>query len=765
MIMRNLIKKNNIVISFLVFSFFFLILFHYINISRAMGSSNSLLIPLNYQIFEFSDKKGEINNISSIDIDLPSSTWTITDIEMNFTNLEYFEPDIKTIEDTPIKDDLFLDKHNVEGLGVQIKLNDTTTISGVYLYVKTLLPHTLDEIGVQIRGYNSSINAPNITIYGGVDLNFTIADGWNYQNFPSPINLSKGNYFLVMEGSVHAAGEYHWYYNDLNPNNPDLYISENNGFGWGNGTQGSPFLYKLVQEIKKKDVYPEEVNMTAEINGDYHKILNGAHGGSGYLILSAIEFSPNNEILHILIKNNRFLFTLSYYLKLKNQFLSNAFVSITENEDNFWKIIPHLNRCNYNYSVKIELPNNWYNVSVFKDDIDITASESILINGNSLYILNDTINDDANWEITANSPKIDFTIDLSRGTEFQLGQELVFSAIAPIREGNFTFILYNKFGAELGKTIIPVTSDETLYSFNISSTASLGNWTVYIYWNSYNDASIKSQVFTIVPAPPSPEATKAPPDIILILTLAIIIGGVSVGGSFTAYQTIKRQKRKNEIKLKTLSNKFKDILSLNYLMISDIKSGVNVYEQIFARKTIDPSLISGFLDAIRNFGVELTGSYRKSETLTLDYEDSIILMYEAEDFRLIIVMSDKPSDEFINSITNLARDIEERYGDMLRKFKGGVVTQFAGISELIELHLNVSFTSALKIVINKKVNLNAIEKSVIQKASEIMEQTNLNYFYTTFLMTDQKFDPEMTKTIFNLINKKVFQPISLNLEE
>jgi len=81
---------------------------------------------------------------------------------------------------------------------------------------------------------------------------------------------------------------------------------------------------------------------------------------------------------------------------LKNQFFSNAYVNITEKEDNFWKILPDLNRCNYNYSVKIELPNNWYNVIVLKDNIDITTSENILINGNSLYILNDTINDDAN---------------------------------------------------------------------------------------------------------------------------------------------------------------------------------------------------------------------------------------------------------------------------------------------------------------------------------------------------------------------------------
>jgi hypothetical protein len=402
---------------------------------------------------------------------------------------------------------------------------------------------------------------------------------------------------------------------------------------------------------------------------------------------------------------------------------------------------------------------------VFKDSIDITTSEDVVVNGNFLYILNDIITDDASWEITARSPKANFDLNLAWGKEFEIGQELKFSAKAPIREGNFTFRLLNELGSEIDKKVEPITLEETFYSYNISSDDPPGNWTAYIYWNSYNDAGVKSQVFTIVPASTSPETPpETPSDIILILTIAIIIGG-SVGGSFTVYQTVKRQKRKSEIKLKKLSNKFKDILSLNYLMISDIKSGVNVYEQIFARKTIDPTLISGFLDAIRNFGVELTGSYRKSETLTLDYEDSIILMHESEDFRIIIVMSDKPSDEFINSLTNLARDIEVRYGNMLREFKGGAVSQFAGISELIELHLNVSFTSALKIVINKKVKLNTIENSVIQKAREIMEQTNLNYFYTSFLMPDQQFDLEMTKTIFNLINKKVFQPISLNLEK
>ncbi len=751
-------KKYKIIILFtFILSIFFLNHFCNIKISCAEESGESLMIPLKFQTFEFCEKKDTINNATSIDIELPSASWSITYIEFNFTNMEYYKRELNTIEDNSSNDDLFVDKHNVAGLGVQISLNETTTIYGAYLNVKTIQNHTMDEIYVQIRGYNSTINAPNSTIYGNVVLNHTISDGWNYQYF-SKITLPKGNYFLVLEGYIHAGGEYHWYYNDLNPISPDLYISKNNGSGWGSGIQGSPFLYKLDQEIKRKNFYPEEFNMTTEINGISYEVLNGLHTGSGTLKLTAIDFSPQDKILHILMKPNRISFNLSYYIKLKNQFHSNGSVIITEDKDNYWTIIPDINRCNNNYSIKIKLPNNNYDLIVSKDNIDITASEDILIDGNFLYILNDIINDNANWEITLKSPKIDFTLDLSRGTKFELGTALTFSAIAPIREGNFTFIIYNELGAELNRVIIPVVSDETVYSFNIATTASLGNWTAYIYWNSNNDAGVKFQEFTIIPSS-SPAST--PPDLNLILIIIVAaIGGTTI---LTVYQTVKRKKRKSELKIKKISNKFKDILSLNYLMISDINSGVNVYEQFYMGKSIDPSLISGFLDAIKNFGIELTGSYRKTETMSLDYEDSIILMNESDDFRLIIITSDKPSEEFTNSITNLANDIEEEYGDLLREFKGGMVTQFAGINELIEKHLNVSFASPLKIAFSKKVKLNAMEKSVIEKANEIMEQTNLNYFYTTFLMPNQQFDLETTKLIFNLIEKKILQPINLNL--
>ena len=46
-----------------------------------------------------------------------------------------------------------------------------------------------------------------------------------------------------------------------------------------------------------------------------------------------------------------------------------------------------------------------------------------------------------------------------------------------------------------------------------------------------------------------------------------------------------------------------------------------------------------------------------------------------------------------------------------------------------------------------------------------MKQNNLEYFFTTYLMPDEKFEPKKIKTIFSLIDKGIFQPTDLDSGE
>ena len=86
--MKKLTKKKPILLSILVLSITFLVLIHTINDSYAQEIEETINISQNFMLDEFSENKGTLENITSINIDLGSSRWNVTDIELNFTNIK-----------------------------------------------------------------------------------------------------------------------------------------------------------------------------------------------------------------------------------------------------------------------------------------------------------------------------------------------------------------------------------------------------------------------------------------------------------------------------------------------------------------------------------------------------------------------------------------------------------------------------------------------------------------------------------------------------
>ncbi len=193
-------------------------------------------------------------------------------------------------------------------------------------------------------------------------------------------------------------------------------------------------------------------------------------------------------------------------------------------------------------------------------------------------------------------------------------------------------------------------------------------------------------------------------------------------------------------------------------MISERKSSLNVYEQSFTAKKMDTTLITGFLSAIRSFGIELTNVEDATQTIKLEYKNSKILMSEFQDFRIVLIMNEIPSAQFLEAINKLSKDIELKYGKLLENFKGNI-QPFAGIEDLLKIHLNTSFLYPLKIVKTGKVKINQLEKSIIIQAQKIMKNRNTNYFYISYLMEEKSWDPEDIETLFCLLQKKVFQTV------
>ncbi len=738
---KTLISINLLILSVLIASS------NHLETSYAQSNGDSLMIDVNYSLHEFSNFSSLQTNTNQVNISLPSTKWNITDLELNFTDIKLGE-EVLSIEEewSNVKS---IDKSQ-EGYGVQLNITEDITLLGVYIFV-WLEKETVSPVYVQINGYDQLSDLPNNTIYGNpVLINISSNPNWCVQKFPEPIPLSKGNYYLVVNGSAYGPSDnskHNWFLNDSSIHTT-LYTSKYDGSDWSIEGQGKPFLHRLIQRTDKS-YDPESINMTLEVDGNLYNITNGLLGG-GEVEISNINIPLNQTDLIFPVYHNQsieIMFNVSYNLELENYLASPGTIQISETQDNHWSVIPIINPDFSNYSVKFNFPHNWIDVNVLRNDINITGMLDINYTEDNFFIPTNLISEGDLWEITARSSKIDFDLDVSR-TEFYAGQELKFFLADPVLEGNYTFVLTDTFEDLINSTTKVIPPESNSFTYTIPSSALDGSYKAFVYWFNGTDAGIVTQVFTVI----LPEVI----DWVLVIGI-VVIAGLGSAVTFSSIILAKKKKRKKLAAKEKTIHKFMDILNLNYVIVIEKKSSLNVYDQAFTGKKFNFTLISGFLEAIHHFGLDITGSEERSQTVKLEYQNSKILMSDFKHFRLIFIMKDLPSPQFYEVIDDLSLEIEEKYGMYLKEFKGNL-QPFEGIENLLRKHLGTSFLYPLKLSGTGKMKITPTEKSLINKAIATMKKNQLDYFYITQLIREITFDSKEIEALYSLLIKKVFNP-------
>ncbi|MHA1194115.1 MAG: hypothetical protein ACTSP9_17810 [Promethearchaeota archaeon] len=740
-------------ISFLILFNIILIMNFNLDYVSAQSSDKFLTIEKEFQLTEFSEHVGENINVDTINITMPSSQWNITSLKANFTDIKLGK-EVFTVEEGGSSFNT-IDK-STDGYGVQLNITEDILLFGVYIYGYLITSEIYSDVWVQIKGYDIGTDTPNSTQYGdSVLVNISSVPDWYLQEFPNPISLSKGQYYLVLNGTGfknYDGSKYNWYLNEDDSIHTNLYTTMLNFGIWTFEDKGSPFRHKLIQRTDKS-YDPEEINMTIGINGDIFSITNGIEQGTGTLNVEDINHFPNATSLISQIYINTsvgLLFNMTYKASYVTFLEASGTLRIEENKDNLWSVSPIITRKFENHTIYFNYHDNWNGIKVMRNSQDITSQVVINETLKTLFLPNETILDDATWLIQVNSTNTNFNLDLPR-LEFRAGQELKFSLEEPALNGNYTFILYDSLGYELGDSlqIKQIPGDTLIFSYNLSSISNEGAYKAYIYWNDLHDAGIVTQEFNII----IPEVFDP-----AFMIGIIIISIVSILAGITIYITVKKSNEKSKVRKEAIFKKWKDITNLQYFMLIEKKGSLNVFEQVFTNRSIDPTLITGFLSAIRSFGIELTNSEDKTQTIKLEYKDSKILMAEFKHFRLIFIMGDVPSQYFLQSIADLSTDIEENFGKMLQNFVGNT-KPFEGVEDLLKKHMKTSVLYPLKISVKKGIKITPIEKTVLLKASNILRKQKKDYFYTTFLLHEREIDAKEIEAIVNLIDKGIFIPL------
>jgi len=732
-------------------------------IVNASDGQEEFSFTTSLEMTEHYDETGSEYDQREVNINLLSNSSTIQDLEINFTDIKY-PIEQKTIEDYNSNSSNNQINNKNHGYAIQINLNKTKTIYGVNIFIKNANPTDPSPrpIYVIIKGFNPDGNKPNETIYGEsilLNKSDTSDPGWFIQEFPSPITLSGGNYFLVLDGS--AIGNWpqtqiDWYLNDVNPSHPDLYTSQLNSSGWLDGELGEPFLYKLIYKIEE-DLYPEEINMTAEINSEKYPVenWNGNEKGKGILKRENINLKHNMQ-LNIIIRNNltkSLNFNFSYNFRMNDDISFVAIGEISQNEKIAWKFNPSITRKSENMTIKFYYASTWSNLTLYKNGLNISSSVIFNHEENYLFIPNDTIEDGADWEITANSPKFDIGLKTPK-LEFKTGQELRFEINAPILEGNYTFILFDSFGLEVYRIVKTIPPDNNIFTYQIPENMDEGNFTAYVFWNSDTDAGVATQEFKVVVATGLVDSN---------FFLPIIIGVVVGGGSIIGFSSVVVIKKYNKSKKKELEDFLKEcseLLNIKSIIVTEKSSGIALYSKSFGGKKLDGTLLSGFFQAIRNFGEEALEEFKNSRTVKLDYKEYVVLMNDFVNVRVIVVMKEQPSTNFQYTLDDLTYDIYINYGPKIDKFQGDL-KDFVGIEKIIEKNINIDLLYPFRLNLQPKMKLKLEdkEKKIIQRAQNLMRDNNMDYFYSIYLLPENDCEPEDFETIKALIEKDIFHPI------
>jgi hypothetical protein len=755
--MKSLIRKISLILCILSL---FLILIP-IKITKSNEDDLSLITPVRFQFSEDSTTEGFYNNSNYVDVNLPSAGWEVKDIELNFSKIE-FEPEIKNIEGDSYHDTYkrVYNKnpaHHLFGLAVQMVFNTPTLLYGLYLYGYNLSHPGIPQL--QIRGFDALENKPNADLYLSTDLSFNSTPGWQLQNFSSPIFLYPGNYSLVIDGTslpsyaiINEAGFY-WAYNSIDPINSQLYVSEYNSSEWIAGSSGAPFLHKLIQKFNTS-IYPEEINMTAELDGKSYHVLNGNTHGKGYLKRQNINFKANKNKVLIEVKNNstnQLKFDFNYKFTIFNHFAAPGLLRSKINESNEWSITPNFIKLSDDQQIHFTYPSSWSNLKVYKNQQDVSTNVIFYSLNHSITIPSTLIENGAQWEVLANSPIVNFNLTVPK-TDFDVGQELRFS-VSKVLPGNYTWVLLDPIGLEKYRTVRQIPSDSKLFTYEIPSHSLEGVYKAYILWNNETDAGMVSQSFFI-----SKSATTNPgQDFSFFYILGFIIAGaVIIGGS--SYVTIRKVESKRKDKLQRILEQCNDIMNVRHIIVLDIKTGIDLYSKSFEKKELEPTLISGFLHAIHNFGVEVIAGAKNSKTVKVEYKDSIIIMTEFINLRLIIIMNQHPSENFFYSIESLAYHIYKYYGKLIDNFKGNL-KPFRGMGKLVESDLNISLLYPLTISLKKDMKLTQDEKDMVKKAKKFMNENNFPYFYFLYLIPENACKPRDYQVTLQLIKKGIFVPL------
>ena len=265
--------------------------------------------------------------------------------------------------------------------------------------------------------------------------------------------------------------------------------------------------------------------------------------------------------------------------------------------------------------------------------------------------------------------------------------------------------------------------------------------------------------------------------ILFVVLLAVL--GLLASLSLRAYVFLPK-KRKKERDLLSKTQNFKDMRSIQALMLIHRLSGLPLYQKTYNfLEEEDTNLFSGFIQAITAIGLEIAQKESREKfakkqikfaehMMELDFKYFYALIYDHKELRIVFILSERSSESLREKIKIASERILEELKELLESFRGDLKSVENFIVPVfynsIDLYYKGPFKLAHDHKIEKTHHLASMEKRLINVIRSYTKANEPFLLKDIFKMISEKNEDFVIEAIEGLIKKEIFVPTTENIE-
>ncbi len=213
------------------------------------------------------------------------------------------------------------------------------------------------------------------------------------------------------------------------------------------------------------------------------------------------------------------------------------------------------------------------------------------------------------------------------------------------------------------------------------------------------------------------------PNYVIWYIISGFLIGISILGVLTLRTYVIRPlKRKKESDLLAKTQRYKDIMNIEALVLSNRVSGLNIYSKsYYFLQEYQNELLSGFTQAIIMMSSQIVGKeelerisikpkYPKGieKIIELDFKHFNFIICDYKDIRLIFILKEKASERFKDQTAKLLMEIDLHFSDKYENWDGDLKKFNKLIPPLLDQYFQLYYRESFKL--NKTKNIDHLKK-------------------------------------------------------